>query len=61
PREHAVEPLLREYRDGLLVGRGGYAHSAGTFAVLHAFLANRPLDEVRRLAVRMRTELDQLG
>ena len=61
PLHTTIEPMLAEYRDGLQIGRGGYAHSGGTFAVLHSLLSNQPLPRVLDLADTMRAELERLG
>ena len=61
PLHTTIEPLIAEYRDGLLVGRGGYAHTGGTFAVLHALLSSRPLARVDELADELTQDLERLG
>jgi predicted ATPase len=61
PLHATIEPLLAEYRDGLVIGRGGYAHSGGTFSVLHALLSSRPLSRVDDLAKELTDDLEQLG
>ena len=61
PLFHTIEPLLGEYRSGLAAGRGGYAHSGGTFAVLHSLLSSRPLPRVDDLAAGLVRDLERLG
>ncbi|MCB0954871.1 MAG: AAA family ATPase [Ilumatobacter sp.] len=60
PLAATVQPLLAEFRHGLAVGRGGYAHSAGAFAALHALLAGQPLPDVADLAAELSAELMRL-
>ncbi|MGB8859520.1 MAG: AAA family ATPase [Ilumatobacteraceae bacterium] len=61
PLAATVEPLLDEYRRGLSAGRGGYAHTSGTFAALHSLLSSRPLPRVDELARGMTGDLQRLG
>lgn len=61
PLHLTIDPLLIEYRDGLAIGRGGYAHTGGTFAVLHALLSCRPLARVDELVVELVADLERLG
>ena len=61
PLPATIEPLLVEYRQGLATGRGGYAHTCGTFAVLHSLLSSRPLPRVDEMAHEMAMELERLG
>ncbi|MEQ1699689.1 MAG: AAA family ATPase, partial [Ilumatobacteraceae bacterium] len=56
-----IEPLLGEYTQGLKIGRGGYAHTCGTFAALHALLSSRPLGRVDQMTSDMIRDLEQLG
>ncbi|MCB0980825.1 MAG: AAA family ATPase [Acidimicrobiaceae bacterium] len=60
PLAGTVQPLLAEFRRGLAVGRGGYAHSAGAFAALHGLLAGQPLPDVVELTAELSTELLRL-
>lgn len=61
PLHLTIEPLLTEYRDGLAIGRGGYAHTGGTFAVLHALLSCRPLARVDEMVAELVGDLERLG
>jgi diguanylate cyclase (GGDEF)-like protein len=61
PIDDTVQPLLEEYRRGSAEGRGGFAHTGATFAVLHAMLAYRPLAEVAGLADELITTFERLG
>ena len=56
-----IEPLMDEYTQGLKIGRGGYAHTCGTFAALHALLSSRPLGRVDQMANDLVRDLERLG
>ena len=56
-----IEPLMGEYTQGLKIGRGGYSHTCGTFAALHALLSSRPLGRVDQMVAEMVRDLEQLG
>lgn len=56
-----IEPLMGEYQQGLVTGRGGYSHTCGTFGVLHSLLSSRPLPRVDEMAEEMTAELVRLG
>lgn len=61
PLPATIEPLIGEYRQGLVTGRGGYAHTCGTFAVLHSLLSSRSLPRVDEMAEEMTAELERIG
>lgn len=61
PLAATIEPLMAEYRQGLAIGRGGYSHTCGTFAVLHALLSSQPLGRVDVMAADLVRDLERLG
>lgn len=56
-----IDPLMNEYTQGMKIGRGGYAHTCGTFGVLHALLSSRPLGRVDQMAAELVRDLERLG
>jgi diguanylate cyclase (GGDEF)-like protein len=56
-----IEPLLAGARAATAEGRRGYGLAGGTFAVLHALLAGRPLRYVEAEAGGLAEEFERLG
>jgi len=61
PLDATVDPLLQRYRATVTSGARGYGLTGGTFAVLHALLAARPLQGVETDAATMSLEMGEMG
>lgn len=61
PLDATVDPLLERYRATVASGARGYGLTGGTFGVLHALLAARPLRSVEATTDAMVEELDAMG
>jgi diguanylate cyclase (GGDEF)-like protein len=61
PLDVTVDPLQQRYRATVTSGARGYGLTGGTFAVLHALLAARPLQAVEADAAVMSREMADIG
>ncbi|HEU5152725.1 MAG TPA: diguanylate cyclase [Iamia sp.] len=61
PLDATVDPLLQRYRATYTSGARGYGLTGGTFGVLHALLAARPLQGVEADAATMSAEMGAIG
>lgn len=61
PLDTTVDPLLQRYRATVTSGARGYGLTGGTFGVLHALLAGRPLQAVETDAATMSAEMAEMG
>ncbi|HYI61344.1 MAG TPA: diguanylate cyclase [Acidimicrobiales bacterium] len=61
PLDATVDPLRHRYQDSLATRTRGYGLTGGTFAVLHALLAGRPLRAVEADASTVAADLGRLG
>ncbi|HEX7132731.1 MAG TPA: diguanylate cyclase [Iamia sp.] len=61
PLDATVDPLLQRYRATVTSGARGYGLTGGTFGVLHALLAARPLQGVEADAATMSMEMGEMG
>jgi diguanylate cyclase (GGDEF)-like protein len=59
--DETIAPQIEQYRSALALGQRGYGFTGGTFAVLHALLASRPLAAVDELAGSLRAEMNRRG
>ncbi|OWY60922.1 hypothetical protein B7486_66575, partial [cyanobacterium TDX16] len=59
--DDTIAPQLEQYRSAVALGQRGYGYTGGTFAVLHALLAGRPLAGVDELAGSLRDDMDRVG